>query len=391
MNEKLLQKLSELNICIVSHIFSSGPALDLEEYLKDKVKSLFFIGHPFPYRSDIRNFYRHYNGGKLTEEHNAREWKLPEALFYLKDALYTFIWALSQKTRINLFIGSDNFSAYLGLILKRMGKVEDVVLYTIDYMPTRFKNPIMNFLYHYFDKTCLKECEVIWNVSQKMAEARQKQKNIGGEGWAPQILVPLGIWHERIPKLSFKDKERYRLVFLGHVLEKQGLDIVVDSMPALVKKLSRIKLIILGAGPHESSLKKKAKKLKVKNCVEFKGYIEDHHEVELELAKSSIGIAMYKPDPDSFTYFADPAKLKNYLSAGLPIVLTNVPPIATDLEKEKCAIISRYSKEDFIENISKLLGNTEKLKEYGDNAVHYADKFDWNKVFLKALHQTLLP
>ena len=58
MKMNLGKKLSKLNIAIVSHIFATGPALDLEEFLKKRTKSLLFIGHPFPYKKEINSFFR---------------------------------------------------------------------------------------------------------------------------------------------------------------------------------------------------------------------------------------------------------------------------------------------------------------------------------------------
>lgn len=385
----LTQRLKKLNVVIASHIFASGPALDLEEYLKNKVKNLLFVGHPFPYREDKKSFYRLYKKGYLLKEHKAVEWNLPEALFYIKDAIYTIFWVGTRKEKIDLYIGSDNFTACLGLLLKKWGKVKKVVLYTIDYMPKRFTNPVMNFLYHYFDRQCLKKCKIVWNVSAKMAEARLDQKGIGGKGCAPQIVVPLGVWHKRIPKLSFSEKNKYQMIFLGHILEKQGLDVVLEAMPTIIESIPQIRLVILGSGSHEESLKKKARKLKFSKYVDFRGYIGDHHVVEEELTKSTLGIAMYKPGPESFTNWADPAKIKNYLGAGLPVILTSVPPIAKDLSREKCGIIAEYNKEDFARKVADLLQDTRKIQLFSKNAHNYSKQFDWDNVFEKALRETI--
>ena len=46
--------------------------------------------------------------------------------------------------------------------------------------------------------------------------------------------------------------------------------------------------------------------------------------------RSSVALAPYAPDPDSFTRFADPSKLKSYAAAGLPMSAaantSRVPP-----------------------------------------------------------------
>ena len=43
------QKLRNLKVVIVTHVFATGPAQELEEYLKERVKFLIFIGHPFSF------------------------------------------------------------------------------------------------------------------------------------------------------------------------------------------------------------------------------------------------------------------------------------------------------------------------------------------------------
>ncbi len=389
MKKKLLQKLSKKNICIASHIFSSGPALDLEDYLKEKIKSLFFVGHPFSFRKDKRSFYRLYKSGELTKEHKAIEWVLPEVLLYLKDAFYTMLWVGTKKEKTDLFIGSDNFTAFLGLLLKKWGKVKDVVLYTIDYLPQRFKNPVLNGLYHYFDKKCLEECKIVWNVSQVMAGARGKVLPNRPKGYTQQIVVPLGLWLKRFRVVPFSQKKRFQLVFMGHLLEKQGIDIVIEAFPRILKHVPQARLVIIGTGEYEQKLIKLVSKLKLQNKVRFTGYIEDHQEVEKILSESILAIAMYKPDAGSFTNWADPAKIKNYLGARLPVVLTNVPPIAQDLLKKQCGIISEYDEYDFATKAINLLKDTKKLQQFSKNAYNYSKQFDWDNVFEKALSESI--
>lgn len=389
MKINLEKKLKRLNVVIASHIYATGPALDLEEFLQSRVKSLFFVGHPFSYRKETNSFYRLYAKGKLKKKYKAYDWKLPEALVYLKDAFYTFWWVGRQKDKIDLFIGSDNFLAFLGILLKRAGKVRKVILYTIDYVPQRFDNPILNFLYHFFDKQCLEYCEVVWNVSLQIAKAREKFKGLRAEKYARQIIVPLGIWYDRIPKLPFSEKDRYRIIFLGHLLEKQGVQVVIEAMPKIVKRIPQVRLVVIGTGPYEKQLKNMVTKKKLGKHVSFLGYIKNHRKVEQELAKSTLAVATYKSDPKSFTYFADPGKIKAYLGAGLPIVLTDVPPIAKTIKNKNCGYLVEYGATSISDLITDVLKDTKKLKRFSKNALKYARKFDWNKIFGKALETSL--
>ena len=98
---------------------------------------------------------------------------------------------------------------------------------------------------------------------------------------------------------------------------------------------------------------------------------------------------MYDKKKDTFTYYADPTKLKDYLSAGLPVLLTEVPFNAHDLEKNNCGIIIRYDKQDISKAVITILKDQETLKIYRQNSVSYVSQFGWSKIFAEALKQFL--
>lgn len=389
MNGKLEKILKKSKIIIVAHIYATGPALELEEFLKSKVENLLFIGHPFFFTKDNRSFLNFYNEGEKTRNLKSFQLTLPEILIFVKEALLTIYWTVKFANKSDLFIGSDNFCAYIGLILKKFGIVKNVILYTIDYVPVRFRNPLLNWLYHYFDRQCLEKCLIVWNVSDQITKAREKYKAVIQGKSAAQITVPLGVWYDRIPKLTYSQKQKNTIVFMGHLLDKQGLQVVIEALEKISKKIPDITLIIVGTGPFEKNLKRIVRLNKVEKHVKFMGYVESHEEVEKILCKATLGLATYKPDPASFTYFSDPGKIKNYLAAGLPVIVTDVPQIARVINKRKCGILTEYNRDVVAENIISLLLNRDKLIKYSDNARKFARNYDWNKVFSGALIKSL--
>lgn len=389
MKKNLKEKLKNFNIVISSHVSASGPALDLEEYTKNKAKSLLFIGHPFSTKKGAQSFFRSYEDGYVKEGSAVIGRKLPELFVYIKEAVYTFLWVLKKKGSVDLYIGSDNFLSYIGLLLKTLGKVKRVVFYTIDYVPNRFDNKFLNNLYHFFDRQCVKRADIVWNLSEKIAEARKDNQSLGDNALAKQIIVPVGVWLERTKVNQRVKKEKGRIVFLGHLIEKQGLQLVIDAMIKISGEFPKAKLIIIGAGPYGPALKRRVKKSNLQGKVSFLGFIEDHKQVEKELAKASMAVATYVPTPESFTYFTDPGKIKSYLAAGLPVVLTDVPQIARDLVIKRCGIITDYDSTSIYEKIAELLGDETKLSRYSKNALKYASNFDWNKIFENALENSI--
>jgi len=45
-----------------------------------------------------------------------------------------------------------------------------------------------------------------------------------------------------------------RLVFLGHLLEKQGLQHVIAALPLIAESFSDVDLVVIGSGPYQAAL-----------------------------------------------------------------------------------------------------------------------------------------
>jgi len=372
-------------IVIVTHEAATGPAQELRDFLVPKVKNLFFIAHPLLFFSEMEkksSHYEKYQEGKLIKKHQAVHWPFPEYLSYFKDCLYTFFWVLTSKDSYDLFIGSGNINAFVGVILRKLGKVKKVVFYCIDYVPQRFNNRLVNNFYHWVDKICAQKCDLTWNLSPRMIEGREKR---WGKSFPCQTVVPHGVHFHRIKRLPFREINKEEIVFMGSLLKKQGVQLVIKALPEIRKKIQDIRLTIIGTGPYEKNLKDLVKKLKLEKLVSFTGYVESHQKLENLMAKGALGVALYNSAIDQFTYYADPGKVKVYLGAGLPVVITDVPYIAKEIEKEKCGIIVDYNKKDIAEAITGLLKDEKKLQAYRQNALSYAKRFDWDKIFEKAL------
>ena len=73
-----------------------------------------------------------------------------------KDLNFKKNWIkILQKKTYKLFVGADNVSALVGIILKKLGRVEKVAYWTLDYRPVRFENRVMNTVFHWLDRFCV--------------------------------------------------------------------------------------------------------------------------------------------------------------------------------------------------------------------------------------------
>jgi len=372
-------------VLIVTHVYATGPAQELETYLIGKVWKLEFIGHPFLYSKDTRSFYNCYTLGNKVTTKKAVSWKFPEPLQYVKDMIYTLIWAYQSKTKFDLYVGADPLNAVTGLVLKKMRKVNKVIFYTVDYVPNRFKNPFLNWFYHSVDTYCTKNCDQVWNLSQRMTDARKLKGILSTKN---QIVVPIGVHFNRIPRLPVEQIQRKKLVYMGHLRKGQGIELIIESMPELLQKIPDIKLIIIGTGPFEQILKERILQLNISSNVESIGYIEDHQELEKIMTHCTIGLALYEPDPDNFTIYTDPSKPKQYMACGLPIITTHVPWISEDVKKKRLGQVIDYNKQDLIRSIFDMIENDKNYFEYRENAINYASHLEWEKIFSSAIQQS---
>lgn len=373
---------------IATHVFATGPAQDLEEYLRDhvKVEDLLFIGHPLFYQKRQKGSgYKYYKNGNLIKEKYLPNWKLPSVSSYLKDVIFSIYWVLTRNSKWDLFVGSGNINAFVGILLRKIGRVEKVVFYTIDYVPIRFENKLLNKLYHWVDKYCVKNADQTWNLSSRMAEAREKQKGMKQSEFHKQVTFPIGIWFNRIKRLPFDEIEKHTLVYMGHLIEKQGIQLVLEAIPEIKKEIEDFKFVIIGSGEYEATLKKMTKDLDIEKCVEFKGYVKDHKYIEDMLAKCACGVALYNREIDTWTFYSDPGKVKVYLAAGLPIFITDVAHISGQIKEAECGMVVEYKKEDLVNAIISLLKNEDLYRKYRENAINFAKQFDWNFAFYKYL------
>jgi len=197
-----------------------------------------------------------------------------------------------------------------------------------------------------------------------------------------QTLYMVGTGVKCIPlkKYSYVECEKNTVVFIGHLLPKQGVQLVIEAIPEILKKNPEFKFKIIGGGNYRDSLVKLANDLGVASFCNFFGKIDDIKKVEEEIAKSCLAVAPYIKKLDNWTYYSDPGKIKTYLACGVPVLLTNIPWNAKEIEKNKCGKIISEDKEMLIDSVIEFM-NGEKNQSYLNNAIEYSKSFDYEKIF----------
>jgi glycosyltransferase involved in cell wall biosynthesis len=303
----------------------------------------------------------------------------------------TLSWIWNTKRRFDVYIGVDNLNAFHGLVLKFFGRVKKVIYYTIDYFPTRFENVWLNKIYHALDKFCVRWADETWNVSAVMAQAREKYNHMDRHIYNRQHTVPIGIWYDKAPRKPFNKIDIHKLVFVGHLLPHMGVDLAIEALPIIRKKISNITLLIIGGGIEETHLKKSVHNLGISEAVRFYGWIRDRKNLERIMSDGAIGLATFNTTIlDDKVRNADPGKIKDYMLLGMPVITTNAISTAEEIQKRKCGIVIRYNKEELASAVVQLLGNLKQLQEYRTNALTYVRQFDYGHIFKTNMERILL-
>ena len=384
--------LATKKVVIATHVYTTGPAQDLKDYLvNNRCGKVLFIGHPLFYDPKLQGSgYELYIQGDKKRETHGRIKKIPEVLAYVKDIILNVAYVMRTGDKWDLYVGSDNLNALSGLVLKLLGRVTKTVYYVIDYNPKRFQNKMLNTIYHKIDQVCVTYCDETWNLSPRMEVGRKEYFKFSG---GHQKVVPVGVWLDRIHIPRFEEINKHTLVFMGHITEKQGVQHILDAVPSIIEKIPDFNLLVIGGGNFLDSLKSQADKLGVTKHVTFTGHVKDHTDIEVMVSKSAVAVALYDEHDAkgniSFTYFSDPAKLKTYLACGLPVLVTDVPYNAEDIQAKGCGKIITSDVTSTASAVSELMTNESKLQEYRKNALDYAKRYNWSTIFADALEGVL--
>lgn len=384
-----MTSLKDLKIAIVTHEHFKGSAQELKEYLvNNKVARVFYVAHMFYYAKDNRSYLEDYKKGTLKRKVQSPIIPAKEFLLYLRDAFYTLKFFLFTPGKFDLYVGSNSFNALFGLLLKKLGKVDQVVFMTIDYvMHNRFKQGFINQLYVKMDRMAFFGSDYTWNVSDRMS--RQRIKELGPKAKSkPQLVVPIGIAVEA-QKIKVKKKNNI-IVYSGGLSLEFGLEMIMNSMPKLIKLFPEIEFRVIGSGVLEEKLHQMAKDLKVEKNVNFVGFINTTTDRErwLKLIKeSTIGLATYEDTGTTYKKYSDVTKPKDYMSCGLPIITTPVIPLSEDIKKHNLGRVVEDNEDSFVKGVKEILDNDKERKQIEKNVYQFSKDMTWDNIFKKVFSE----
>jgi glycosyltransferase involved in cell wall biosynthesis len=362
-------------IAIVANGFADGPAQALRDYLVERGASVFTALHPLTPEQGTRHLVTTYADGVRIGEQSVSI-PLRPPISYAADPFVPL-----RPPPVDVWFGFNPLACGRGLLTRRLGRARRVFLWSVDFVPDRFgAGTAATRLYDRLDRLCCLRADARVELSESARDARDRRHGLGA-GAAPAHVVPMGAWLDRVPTTPADGHARRRVVFLGHLVERQGVDTLLHALA----RVEGVTADIVGTGPQEPALRSQARAAGLD--VTFHGYVADHRDVERLLAQASVGVAPYRRTKETFTRYADPGKLKAYVAAGLPIVLTDVPPNAAELARDAGAEVVDDDPAAIAGALQRALAAREEWRSRREAALAYARRFDWGVLLPEALRK----
>jgi len=389
MSKNTSLSFSDRNIIISAHVNLTGFTDHMEELLaENKIHRLLVIAHPLHVkRNKTVSQYKLYKKGFVKKIGTVSVANSIVVINFIKAVFLNIKWGISSRENWDLFFGSNNLNAFSGILLRRLGYVRKVVFYSVDFVPVRFKNILLNTIYHWIEKYAVIHADETWVLSPRVIEGRKKLLRLSQKYDKKQFVVPEGIWLKRTKKNNINHVDKNAAIFVGHIEKRMGLQYVIRALPKIQKRVPGFKLYIVGRGPYLEEIKKLIQSIGVERSVIVKGYVKDYGEVEELVASCGIGVATYTIDPSGLTYYADPAKAKLYLGAGIPVIITNEFYYAHDIEDAGAGKVVKTNSQSISNAILEIISSIESFQLYRKRARAYAKQFDFQNILIPNLER----
>jgi glycosyltransferase involved in cell wall biosynthesis len=368
---------------------------DYVEYFKANFKNFVYLKWRFPHNKGKVSTISTHKNGKLGYE--AKIYALPvfsnKLLYFLFLPLNHFIYLVqaigylwtrpANTTRV--FMGINYYCAFCGIILKKLGRVDYVIYRVMDFFPLP-KSGIyrtLNKLFYVFDKFCLKNADSIWFTTEGHIAGREKYGYFDRTK-ANYQMIPLAV---KLDKFVSTKVTNHDIIYCGIISKYHMMDMVFEVIEKLTKDFPDVKLKIIGSGPDEDYFKKLASDKKMEKNVIFYGFVDEGPKFNELMSNSALGIALYK-DEENFMKYTEPAKVKYYLNFGVPVIVSDVPKIARELDKLKVAYCVKNNANDIAKTIKSYFNNSAMQNEYKKNIEKFIKTIDVNYLLEKNFNET---
>jgi glycosyltransferase involved in cell wall biosynthesis len=164
-----------------------------------------------------------------------------------------------------------------------------------------------------------------------------------------------------------------RLVTHGTLLERYGIQTLLEAMALLRGRLPGLHLQIIGEGEYRPALQALASRLELDERVAFRGFVAFEHIAPLLLMADVAVVPMWTP-------FV-PNKLMEYLALGLPVIITDWPAVRLYFDDSAVCYVEPKNARALAEAIMALYGDPARRAALASRGhAVYRERYAWERI-----------
>lgn len=230
-----------------------------------------------------------------------------------------------------------------------------------------------------------RKAAVITVVSRAMKEEVARFDDLDTE----VRVAPMGVDLEgRFVPGPAVDRLPAQILFVGRMVEKKGLQHLIDAMPLILSRIPEAKLVVAGFGPEEDERKTQAKTLGVAHAIEFMGATSQERLPSL-YRRASVFVAPFVQaaggDRDGLGLVSVEAA-----GCGCPVVVSHLPAVEDIFEKDEAVMVEPGDPERLAEAIHWVLRNPSMAPRPPRDVL--LERFGWSSVsarYARILHEAI--
>jgi glycosyltransferase involved in cell wall biosynthesis len=218
------------------------------------------------------------------------------------------------------------------------------------------------------ERASFRASDVVLSTNEPMAEVARERGRLTVDR---VFVVRTGLDETRlapaVPATEWRGTARYGVAYVGHMDRQDGIEYVLDAAKHLLNLggTPDVRFLLIGDGPHRSTLERTVADSGLASVVEFAGYVSDERRLAALLAAADVCVT---PDPvNDFNRHCTMIKVLDYMAAGRPQVAFPLPETQT-IAGEAALIVDANSGRALAEGIRELLDQPERRRRMGEIA-----------------------
>ncbi|MBN1414388.1 MAG: glycosyltransferase [Bacteroidales bacterium] len=298
-------------------------------------------------------------------------------LFYAEFNIRLFFLLLFIRADVFLACDLDTLAAnYLAVRIRRKTLVYDSHEYFTE-VPELVGRSLIRNIWETIEKRILPHIRYSYTVSQSIADAYLMKYGIRME-----VIRNYAYRRKSFiqPGFSLKRGKENIILYQGSVNVGRGLDLAISAM----KFVENARLVIAGDGDILQDLIRQARRESLLGKILFCGRIPIQN-LFLFTLQADIGISLEEDMGLNYRY-ALPNKLFDYIQAGVPVLVSDLPEMASVVQKYDIGrIIKTTDPRELASCFSAMLNNKDDRNRWKENLLTAAEELCWEKEESKLL------